>query len=39
MLKQTEIKLAKVYKSSLANEEKLKSYLFSKKKLSPDRKL
>jgi hypothetical protein len=39
MDKQKEIKLAKTYKSSLVNEEKLKSYLFAKKKLFPDRKL
>jgi hypothetical protein len=39
MTKQIEIKLAKTYKSSLVNEEKLKSYLFAKKKLFPDRKL
>jgi hypothetical protein len=39
MDKPTEIKLAKTYKSSLVNEEKLKSYLFAKKKLFPDRKL
>jgi hypothetical protein len=39
MAKSTEIKLAKTYKSSLVNEEKLKSYLFAKKKLLPDAKL
>jgi hypothetical protein len=39
MAKKTEIKLAKTYKSSLVNEEKLKSYLFAKKKLLPDTKL
>jgi len=33
------VRLAKVYKSSEANEAKLKKYLFAKEKLSADKKI
>lgn len=38
-MKQPKIQLAKVYKSSKANEAKLRRYLFIKEKLSQDTKL
>jgi hypothetical protein len=38
-MKKGKIQLAKVYKSSEANEAKLRIYLFAKEKLSPPPKL
>jgi hypothetical protein len=38
-MQKPKIQLAKVYKSSEANEAKLRKYLFTKEKLSPEPKL
>jgi hypothetical protein len=38
-MKEPKVRLAKVYKSSEANEAKLKKYLFTKEKLSEDKKI
>lgn len=38
-MQKPKIQLAKVYKSSQVNEEKLRKYLFTKEKLSPAPKL